>query len=205
MFPHLAALLVGLGGLGGQAQAAPPVPAQAVQAPAPRPPAPAFVPATDPKDAIAKAEHAAAVDHIRVLIVWGGKADARTQTFPKLAKLPGLDTPGPAFSNEYRLVQVEVGRADTNLDLAADYGVKLSAESLPVLTVLDEVGKPVVSAPAAEFLRKTDPQALDADAIGVFLTKHHAIAADPNVQLEAALKQAKAQDKLVFVWFSAPW
>jgi len=202
MFPHLVALLVGLGG---QAQAAPPVPAQTVQAPAARPPAPAFVSAPDPKDAIAKAKHAAAVDHIRVLIVWGSKSDARTQTFPKLAKLPGLDTPAPAFSNEYRLVQVEVGRADTNLDLAAEYGVKLSAASLPVLTILDEAGKPVITAPATQFARKTDPQALDADAIGAFLTKHHAIAADPNAELDAALKQAKAQDKLVFVWFSAPW
>jgi hypothetical protein len=181
MFPHLVALLLGLGG---QAQVAPP---------------------PDPKDAIAKAKHAAAVDHIRVLIVWGSKTDARTQTFPKLAKLPGLDTPGPAFSNEYRLVQVEVGKADTNLDLALEYGVKLSAGSLPVLTILDEAGKVVVTAPATEFLRKTDPQALDADAIGAFLTKHHAIAADPNAQLDTAVKQAKAQDKLVFVWFSAPW
>jgi hypothetical protein len=205
MFPHLAALLVGLGGLSGQAQGAPPVPPQAVQAPAPRPPAPAFVSAVDPKDAIAKAKKSAAVDHIRVLIVWGSKNDARTQTFSTPAKLPGLDTPSPVFSNEYRLVQVEVGRADANLDLAAEYGVRLSADSLPVLTVLDEAGKSVVTAPAAEFLRKTDPQALDADAIGAFLTKHHAIAADPNVQLETALKQAKAQDKLVFVWFSAPW
>jgi hypothetical protein len=116
-----------------------------------------------------------------------------------------LDTPSPVFSNEYRLVQVDVGRADANLDLAVEYGVKLSAESLPVLTILDEAGKLVVTAPATDFLRKTDPQALDADAIGTFLTKHHAIAADPNAQFDAAVKQAKAQDKLVFVWFSAPW
>jgi hypothetical protein len=202
MLPHLVALLVGLSG---QAQAAPPAPAPTVQATAPRPPAPAFAPAADPKDAIAKARKSAAVDHIRVLIVWGGKTDARTQTFPKLAKLPGLDTPSPVFSNEYRLVQVDVGKADTNLDLAVAYGVKLSAESLPVLTILDEAGKLVVTAPATDFLRKTDPQALDADAIGTFLTKHHAIAADPNAQFDAAVKQAKAQDKLVFVWFSAPW
>jgi hypothetical protein len=202
MFPHVVALLVGLAG---QAQAAPPVPAQAVQAPAPRPPASAFVAAADPKDAIEKAKKAAAVDHIRVLIVWGAANDARTQTFPRLAKLPGLDTPSPLFSNEYRLVNVDVGRADRNLDLAAEYGVRLLAGSLPVLTILDETGKPVVTANATEFLRPSDPQALDADAIGTFLTKHHAIAADPNAQFEAALKQAKAQDKLVFVWFSAPW
>ena len=207
MFPHLLALIVGLGD---PAQAAPPAtPAHVVQSPVPsqaqRPPAPAFAGAENPKDALEKAQHGAATDHIRVLIVWGAKEDARTQTFPKLSKLPGLSTPSPLFSNEYKLVQVEVGKADTNLDLAAKYGVKLKAADLPVFTILDETGKVVVTKPAADFALKTDPQKLDADALGTFLTAQHAIAADPNAQLEAALKQAKAQDKLVFVWFSAPW
>ena len=41
--------------------------------------------------------------------------------------------------------------------------------------------------------------------ISTFLAKHQAPAPDDTAAFNAAVKQAKHDGKVVFVWFSAPW
>ncbi len=89
-----------------------------------------------------------------------------------------------------------------NADLAAAYGVKLDPASLPVLTVLDAAGKPLATGDGRQLASAGNPQELDKSAVAEFLIKQHAVPPDANQQFQAALNQAKSEDKSVFVWFS---
>ena len=165
----------------------------------------------DARAQIDAALKAAAEDDIRVLINWGANDDEACTTFQQ--DLNGRGSAHPAYevirtklSNEYRYVRVDVGRLDKHLDLAAAYGVTLSAGTLPHLTVLDKQGNVLAQQPSRELAAAPGgPTVYDPDKIAAFLKQHQVqpVAADPL--LAAALAEATRDGKYVFLWFSAPW
>jgi len=181
----------------------PPVPAAPAAKPA-QAPRKLFNETADPKAQIATAVAAAAEDGIRVLIVWGSNDDERSANFTKVQRAPEVSGPR-FFSDEYKVVYVDVGRADKNLEVASSYGMTLAAGSLPAFTVLDSAGTPVARASAQNF-PATDPGTPDARKIAAFLAANQAPPPpDPEPMLRAALGQAKKDGRYVFLWFTAPW
>jgi hypothetical protein len=183
------------------------VPAQTLQAPAPRPaPPPTYDPNADARALIAAAVKGAATDGIRVLVNFGANDDDGSKAFSKARSAPEILKSTPSFfSDEYKVANIDVGHLDKNLDVASSYGVTLAAGDLPALVILDDRGQ-VVARTSAQALRlERDAAALDPVKIAAFLTAHEAPAPDATAQFADALKQAKADGKRLFVWFSAPW
>ena len=179
------------------------VPAQALQR---RVPPPLYDEKADAKAAIEAAVRAAATDGIRVLINWGANDDSGSKKFADARKAPEIIQATPSFfSDEYKIVNVDVGHLDKNLDVARTYGVKLSAGALPALTILDTTGKVIANTTAAALRPEGDSEGIAAPKLAAFLKQHQAPAPDAVAPFEAALKQAKTEGKSVFVWFSAPW
>jgi hypothetical protein len=200
--PFILALIVQTGGQ----QTTPPPPAQVVSVVQRPAPPPLYDEKADAKAAIDAAVRAAATDSIRVLINWGAIDDPGSKQFADARKSPEIAQSTPSFfSDEYKVVNVNIGHLDKNLDLAQTYGVKLSADALPALTVLDESGKVIANTTAAAFRPDGDGAGIDARKIASFLKQHQAPAPNAVAEFEAALKQAKTDGKSVFVWFSAPW
>jgi hypothetical protein len=158
----------------------------------------------DARAQIAAAVKAAAEDDIRVLVNWGANDDERCAKFPALQRAPEM-TGTRYFSDEYKLVYVDVGHLDKNLDVAQAHGAKPAVGALPYFTVLDQNGRVLANASATEFAAAADPAALDPGKMAAFLTKHQAPAPDADPPFNAALSQAKKDGKYVFLWFSAPW
>jgi hypothetical protein len=190
-------------------QAAPPQQASPPQVPAEtvrvaQPPPKIYNETADAKAQIAAAIEAAVVDDIRVFINWGANDDDSCKKFSQV--LRGLKAPvgRSFFSDEFKVVNVDLGHLDKNLDLAKTYGVTPTASALPALTILDKTGKVLANASAPLF-STTDPAAFDSDKVAAFLTEHEAPVPDSNAPFEAALNQAKRDGKSVMVWFSAPW
>ncbi len=204
---HFMALVLALAVPAAGQQATPPppkqsaVPAQAIQRRTSPPP---FDEKADAKAAIKAAVDSAASDGIRVLITWGANDDAGSTQFIAARRAPAIAQ--PAFlSDEYRPVNVNVGRLDQNVELAKSYGATLKADALPALTVLDASGKVVANLDAAALRPEADPTGIDPAKLAAFLKSHQAPAQDCIAPFEAAVKQAKQEGKYVFVWFSAPW
>jgi hypothetical protein len=188
--------------LGGQApppqQAQPAVPVQrAAQAPRK-----VYNETADAKAQIAAAIKAAAEDDIRVLINFGANDDEKCAKFPQAQRDPDV---APKFSDEYKLVSVDVGHLDKNMDVAQAYGATLAAGALPHFTVLDKTGKVLAQLSGRDLAVEADPAALDAKKLAAFLARNQAPAPDAQPLVNAALAQAKREDKEVFLWFSAPW
>ena len=171
-----------------------------VQQPVTRPP----IYLADPKPRMARALELADMDDIRVLIKWGANDCVACGRFEDAASSAEVRKAILA-TNEYHVVNVDVGKLNRNLDLAKQYGVTLKAELLPMLTVLDEHGKVLTQASAPDFMSPTKPDAFDPARIAAFFVLHKAVAPDAIAPFEAAVKRAKTEGKLVFVWFSAPW
>ena len=177
--------------------------AVAVQTTAAQTPRPAIYSA-DVKERLARALELADIDDIRVLINWGANDCELCQKFRETTNLPEVRK--TRFDGiEYHVVSVDVGKLDKNLDLARQYGVVLKEESLPMLTVLDEHGKVVTQAAASDFMSPGKPGVFDPAKVAAFFTLHQAPAPDAAAPFETAVKRAKTEGKLVFVWFSAPW
>jgi len=179
-------------------------PAQAVQRPVALPMPPPFDEKADAKAAISRTVAAAAVDGIRVLITWGANDDSGSKLFMEAKRAPALFR-SSLFQDEYKTVNVDVGNADRNVNLAKIYGVTLNAKELPALTVLDSTGKVLANTNAAALRPETAPTGIDPEKIVAFLKSHQAPAPDAGVQFEASLKKATREGKMVFAWFSAPW
>lgn len=165
---------------------------------------PPFDETADAKAAIKKAVDDAAVDTIRVLVVWGANDNNGSRSFLESIKAPAISEPG-FFRNEYKLANVNVGRLDKNIDLAKSYGAKLKTDALPALTVLDAAGAVVANTNASVLRLEGDPEGIDPVKVAAFLKLHQAPAPNAAVLFEAALNQAKYESKMVFIWFSAPW
>ena len=180
------------------------VPATATVAPRqPQAPRKIYNETADARAQIATAIAGADESDIRVLINWGANDDERCTRFTQVQRSPEVTTP-KFFSDEYKVVYVDVGRTDKNMDVAAAYGAKPAAGALPYYTILDETGKVLAGAPATELVGD-DPAALDPKKFAAFLAKHQAPAPDADPPFQAALSQAKRDGKYVFLWFSAPW
>ncbi len=190
-----------LGALPG-AQAASPPPAQppAVQRPAPPP---TYNPVADPRAQIVAALKSAKEDGIRVLLNFGANDDEGSKAFAAARRNRELS---PFFADEYKGVNVDVGRLDRNSDVAESYGVTLKAGDLPALVVLDADGKVLARTSGVAFRSDADPAAHDPAKIAAFLKAHQA-PPPPDAQpvFDAALQQATREGKTLFVWFSAPW
>ncbi len=190
-----------LGALPG-AQAAPPPPPRppVVQRPAPPP---LYNPAADPRAQIDAALKSAKEDGIRVLINFGSNDDEASKAFAAARRNRELS---PLFVDEYKGVNVDVGRLERNLDVARSYGVTLNAADLPALVVLDADGKVLARTSGAALRSDADPAAHDPAKIAAFLKAHQA-PPPPDAQpvFDAALQQATREGKRLFVWFSAPW
>ena len=183
-------------------QAAPPTaPATAAQPQRPAPP-PLYNPTADAKAQIATALKSAKDDGIRVVVNWGANDDELSKAFATARRSRELSF----FASEYKVVNVDVGNLDKNLDVAKSYGVTLERNALPALAVLDADGNVLARTTGRAFLAEADPAAYDVPKLAQFFTKHQAPPApDAEPLLQAALNRAKAEGKSVFVWFSAPW
>jgi thiol-disulfide isomerase/thioredoxin len=175
-----------------------PTPAPVVRQAAARPP----IYSADVKARMERVLELADMDDIRVLINWGTNECEPCKKFDQATR---ADEALRRFSNEYHVVNVDVGNLDKNLDLAQKYGVTLKPDQLPMLTVLDQHGKVLVHASRPDFLAAGKPDEFDPAKVAAFFTLHQAATPDAVAPFEAAVKQAKTEGKLVFVWFSAPW
>jgi hypothetical protein len=192
-------------------QAPPPQAASANAAPRPQTTPKLYNETADARAQIEAALKAAAEDDIRVLINWGANDDEACARFQQ--DMSGRGSINPAYeiirtslSNEYRLLRVDVGHLDKNLDLAAKYGATLAAGALPHFTVLDKQGTVLAQEPSRDLAAAPGaPTAYDPEKIAAFLKQHQVppVAADPL--FAAALGDAKRDGKYVFLWFSAPW
>jgi hypothetical protein len=201
---HILCLFVTLGSQAGGQQTPPPTPPPAKAQVVQRAPAPQYDEKADAKAAVETAIHAAATDDIRVLINWGANDDAGSKKLGDARRAPEISKPA-FFSDEYKLVNVNIGHLDKNLVLAKTYRAKLSAGALPALTILNGAGKVLANTTAAALRPDGDTTSIDAAKLAAFLTKYKAPAPDAVAPFEAAVKLAKKNDKSVFVWFSAPW
>jgi hypothetical protein len=205
MLLHLLPLVLAMSGQAAPPQQSPPVSVPATQVAAPRPATPkTYNETADAKAQIAAAITAANVDDIRVLINWGANDDDRCIKFSQVLRAPEV-TKTRYSADEYKIVNVDVGHLDKNLDLARTYGVTLGHGELPALTVLDQTGKAIARTSASALSSATDPTGFDPLKVAAFLTTNQAPAPDAVAPFEAAVKQAKRDGKTVFVWFSAPW
>ena len=197
--------------MSGQAtpQSPPPQAQQATPAPAPRPTRKLYNETADAKALIADALKAAADDNIRVLINWGANDDDACARFQQsLRSMPMTEAQQQVslkLSNEYRQVYVDVGHLDKNQDLAQMYRASLTAGSLPHFTILDKAGKVLEQKAARDFAADTDPAKFDPAKVLTVLVKFQSPSPASGPLFAAALKQAKAENKEVFLWFSAPW
>jgi hypothetical protein len=196
--------------LAGQAPPHQIVPAAPVR-PAQQAPPKLYNETADGRSQIDAALKAAAQGDIRVLINWGANDDDACAMFQQV--MNGRGSSNPAYeairtklSNEYRYVRVDVGRLDRHLELAASYGVRLSAGDLPHLTVLDNQGRVLAQQPGRGLAAAPGgPTAYDPEKIAAFLTQHQVAPVAADTLLAAALAEARRDGKYVFLWFSAPW
>jgi thiol:disulfide interchange protein len=108
------------------------------------------------------------------------------------------------LSYEYDVVHVDVGRFDKNMDLAAELGADFKA--IPFVTVLDAGGKALVQQNTEPFETTIDDkQGHDPKKLLDFLTQYQAPYLYATAVRDAALAQAKSEDKRVFLHFGAPW
>ena len=177
-------------------QTAPPATVQT----APRPVPKQFNETADAKAQIDKAVHGANEDGIRALLIWGANDSDRCLAFETVRKT----VKGTFWADEYKVASIDVGKLDKNVDLAKSYGVTLKAEDLPLLTVLDGQGKVVANVSSRDFETGTSTP-YDATKLAAFLTRHQAPNPDANKEFELALAQAKKDNKVLFLWYTAPW
>jgi hypothetical protein len=110
-----------------------------------------------------------------VLVNWGANDDEACTKFQQ--DMSGRGSTNPTYeiirtklSNEYRYLRVDVGRLDKHVDLAAAYGVRLSAGALPHLTVLDKHGTVLAQQPSRGLAAPPGgPAVYDPDRIAAFL------------------------------------
>ena len=104
----------------------------------------------DPEEApseIAAALAAAAKDHKRVLLVFGGNWCYDCHVLDTTFHSKQI---APLVTQNYHVIHINVGNYDKNLDLAKKYEIPLE-KGVPSLAVLDPDGKLVVSQKKGEF------------------------------------------------------
>ncbi len=165
-------------------------------------PARIFDEAADPLQDIASALALAKKENHRVLVVWGADWCSWCRAFH------ALSTSDPKIKrellSEYEVVHVGVGRLERNLELAATYGLDIArGGGIPHLSILDADGTLLTSRSATAFeLKKRRRKGHDPAQVLDFLVKNQAPYPPAEAVLSAALADAKAQEKRVFLYFS---
>jgi len=177
-------------------------PAQAPPPPAKKPPADIYDKQADGEKQIAAALAEAKRDHKRVLLQFGANWCGWCH------KLNGLFKSNKDIANtllyEYTVVHIDVDKVDGkqhNAKVVEKYGNPVR-HGLPVLVVLDEDGKQIVTQETGS-LEKGDQH--DPLKVLGFLKQWQATPPTADQALAAALARAKSESKSVFVDFSAPW
>lgn len=145
----------------------------------------------------------AAKENQRVLIQWGGN------WCPWCIKLHSLFKNDKAIARElmyeYVVVNVDIGRFNKNVDLAAKYHADIKS-GVPYLTLLDAKGNVVTNQETGALESKETGKAEhDPKAVMEFLKKHQAEPLVASSVLENALSTARTENKRVFLHFGAPW
>jgi thiol:disulfide interchange protein len=161
----------------------------------------------DAKADVAKALTLAKKDNQRVLIQWGGNwcswcllLNERFKTDPKLAR---------ELLYEYRVVHVDVGKMDKNLELAKRFDVSFKG-GVPYLTVLDADGKVLKNQQTDSFETKNadgkeGKNGHDPVKLMAFLKEYEAKPLSAETVMQEQLDAAAKSDRLVLLHFGAPW
>jgi len=199
----LVVLVAGLpASLAAQAEPAAPA-AQAAQAAPARPARPAiYDEQADGRAQIAAALARATHENRRVLIQWGANWCSWCHLLHELFER-NQDI-AKKLQYEYDLVLLDIGRRDKHMDLAREYGVDLSKEGVPYLTVLAADGR-VLAHQETGALEVPGQQAHDPDKVLAFLTQHQAEYPKAEDLLQEALQSAGRDGRAVFLHFGAPW
>ncbi len=108
-----------------------------------------YPPPSEARAEIAAALRAAARDHKRVILVFGGNWCYDCHVLNAAFHSPQI---APLVNANYHVVHVNIGDGDKNLDLADQYGVPLrQSVRVPSLAVLDSNGKVIYSQKRGEF------------------------------------------------------
>ena len=138
----------------------------------------------------------------RVLVQWGANWCGWCL---KLHALCGSDAKiRRKLLYEYEVVRVDVGRFDRNVDLAEELGADFKGNGVPFLTVLDADGKPLAQQETGALEVPGEPRH-DPARVLAFLAEHQAPYLEARELYAAALAEAKAQGKRLFVHIGAPW
>ncbi|MEW5981858.1 MAG: FG-GAP-like repeat-containing protein [Acidobacteriota bacterium] len=136
----------------------------------------------------------------RVLIMWADSADRASRDLV-LGTTRG--EVARTLLYEYEVVRAE--RAENRV-LAAKYNVPGAKGRLPYFTILDAEGAVLASRPAKPFKAAGEGLAAwDTKKLNEFLLSFKPDYVDATPLFAAALKQAKREDKTLFLWFNAPW
>jgi thioredoxin 1 len=108
-----------------------------------------YPPPAEARAEIAAALRAAAKDHKRVILIFGGNWCYDCHVLNTAFHSPRIE---PLVNANYHVVHVNIGDGDKNLDLADKYGVPLrQAVRVPSLAVLDSHDKVIYSQKSGEF------------------------------------------------------
>lgn len=181
----------------------PPTAAQTEKAPAKQ--EAVYDEAADAAKAIDAAIARAQRNHTRVLVQWGANWCGWCRLLHRTMKSDAAIA--TELRSEYELVLVDVGRFDRNIALADKYGADLKKHGLPYLTVIAADGKAIANQETGSLEKAKDaqPSGHDSDKVLAFLKANQAPALKADEVLGAATARAKAEQKLVFLHFGAPW
>jgi thioredoxin-related protein len=161
----------------------------------------------DAKADIEKALKLAKKDNQRVLIQWGANwcgwctlLHDRMKKDPKLAR---------ELLYEYRVVHVDVGQFNKNVDLSKEYKANLSV-GIPYLTVLDADGKVLKNQATDPFETKNadgkeGQNGHDPEKLMAFLKEFEAKPLLAEEVMKQHMEEAAKTDRLVMLHFGAPW
>ena len=157
--------------------------------------------AKDIEAALARAK----VENRRVLIQWGanwcGWCHWLHDLFAKNSDI------ARKLLYEYDVVLVDIGKWDKNLDLVEKYGADLKNKGVPYLTILDAEGNVLLNQETGALEKQSEDGKFhhDPEKIVAMLTEHQAEYKKAEAIVEAGLKQAKQDGKVVYLHFGAPW
>jgi len=188
-----------------QAQPNPPrlVPPQGPVQPPPKTVSP-IDPALDVRAAIDAAKAKARAESQRILVIWVTNPDGElSRNFADISRTADLQR---LFGLEFVPVWVDAATGDkaaSNRELARSLGADLKpGEVHPVLTVLDEQGKPVLSHPMSDLIDETRRGRVYSPLkIHDFLLASKAPSPAAQALLDAATARAAKEGKCVHLWF----
>ncbi|MEZ6038016.1 MAG: thioredoxin family protein [Planctomycetota bacterium] len=158
--------------------------------------------AADARQQVAAALAKAKKENQRVLIQWGANWCGWCKWLAGTMKTDREVAHELLY--EYQVVHVDVGQFDKHIDFAKELGANFKA--IPYLTILGADGKAIVQQNTEPFeVEKDGKHGHDPKKLLAFLKEHETKPLVAETQLAAALEQAKAGTRQVFLHFGAPW